>query len=250
MASSSKPVRNAVVVTAKGGNTTVQNKNAIPILGVPVVLYPVRAAKLSVLTDAVYMSTEDRMLRTLALKEDIGIIERPAELARSDSLHADVIRHAVQELERMHPELENVIVLLGNTVQVTPALIDRGFAALDEGDCDSVASVWRAQDDHPYRALKVNEEGFAESFLEVECGSNRQSYPSVFYYDQGIWAFKKECAIDQKGPVPWTWLGQRCKLIERPWVTGRDIHTWIDISASAWYLNAIQVNDYMDYKDL
>jgi hypothetical protein len=33
-------------------------------------------------------------------------------------------------------------------------------------------------------------------------------------------------------------------------VTGRDIHTWIDISASAWYLNAIQVNDYMDYRDL
>jgi N-acylneuraminate cytidylyltransferase len=191
----------------------------------------------------VYVSTEDPDIKSMSLKEGAEIIDRPADLSRSDSLHRDVIAHAVRELEKIHPDLENVVVLLGNTVQVTPHIIDQCFAELESGECDSVATVWKAQDDHPFRALTVDEDGFAKSFLDVQVGSNRQSYPPVYFYDQGVWAFKKHCAFEQKGPSPWVWLGTKCKLLERLWVTGRDIHTWIDISASAWYLTAIQAND-------
>lgn len=242
--------RNIVIITAKGGNQSVENKNVIPILGVPVVLYPLRAAKLSVKTEKVFVSSEDRQILALAAKEGAEAIIRPAELSTPHSQHKDVIFHAVTAVAKEYPSAENFIVLLGNTVMITPGLIDRAFLVLDGGEADSCATVWKAQDDHPYRALTVNEDGYAESFLNMDCSSNRQSYPSVYYYDQGIWAFKKHCAFEQKGPPPWVWLGQKCKLIERPWVTGRDIHSWIDISASVWYLTSIQVNDYADYKDL
>jgi CMP-N-acetylneuraminic acid synthetase len=243
-------MKNIVIVTAKGGNTSIENKNVIPILGVPVVLYAIRAAKLSGKADATYVSTEDDLIKSLSLKEGAKIIDRPPEMSRPESLHKDVIKHSVEEVLKEHPEAENFIVLLGNTVMTPPGLIDRAFGILEKGDADSCLSVWKAQDDHPYRALKLNEQGYVESFLNLQVGSNRQSYPTVYFYDQGVWAFKTKCALEQKGPPPWVWLGQKCKMIERPWVTGRDIHSWIDISASAWYLNAIQVNDYLDYKDL
>lgn len=243
-------MKTAVIITAKGGNTSVENKNAIPVMGVPVVLYPLRAAKLSSRTDHVFVSTEDRLIKHLATNEGAAVIDRPPELARPESQHKEVIAHAVEEVARLHPEVEHFAVLLGNTVMVTPGLIDRAFDLLQAPDCDSVASVWRAQDDHPYRALRQNAEGYMESFTGEAVSSNRQSYPPVFYYDQGVWAFEKDCARRQEGPVPWVWLGKKCRMIERPWVTGRDIHSWIDISASAWYLSAIQVHDYLDYKDL
>ncbi|BET66019.1 hypothetical protein ASA1KI_09370 [Opitutales bacterium ASA1] len=243
-------MKRAVVVTAKGGNTSVENKNVIPILGVPVVLYPVRAARLSALTDSVFVSTEDALIRALSEKEGAHVIDRPRELSQPTSQHKDVIKHAVEEIGRIDPSIEHFIVLLGNTVMVTPGLIDRCFRMLERDDCDSVATVWKAQDDHPYRALKVNEAGYAESFLNRAVSSNRQSYPEVFFYDQGIWGFRKQCALEQKGPSPWVWLGEKCRLVERPWVTGRDIHSWIDVSASAWYLTAVQAHDFMDYKDL
>jgi CMP-N-acetylneuraminic acid synthetase len=212
--------------------------------------YPIRAAKQSVETDGVYVSTEDVMIKTLATKEGALIIDRPIELSQSDSQHKDVIMHAVKEVSREVSTAENFIVLLGNTVQVSPGLIDKCFKMLDEEGCDSVATVWKAQDDHPYRAMIKNGAGYMESFQQLDVSSNRQSYPEVYFYDQGIWAFKKHCALEQKGPRPWVWLGEKCKMIERPWVTGRDIHSWIDISASVWYLTAIQVNDFYDYKDL
>jgi len=205
---------------------------------------------LAVKTDLVFTSSEDTMIKALARKEGSLIIDRPASLSTPESQHKDVIKHAVEEIYAQYPFAENFIVLLGNTVQVTPGLIDKCFHMLDEGDCDSVATVWKAQDDHPFRAMTIGGDGFMKSFLDEEVGSNRQSYPEVYYYDQGIWAFKKECAVQQQGPNPWVWLGERCKMVERPWVTGRDIHSWIDISASSWYLTSIQVNDFLEYSDL
>jgi CMP-N-acetylneuraminic acid synthetase len=243
-------IKNVVIVTAKGGNTTVQNKNCIPVMGVPVMCYPLRAAKQATNVDSVFVSTEDKMIKSLALKEGAGIITRPVELATSTSQHKDVIVHAVKEVTQVHAEAENFVVLLGNTVQVSSGIIDRCFQMLESEECDSVATVWKAQDDHPYRAMVQDEDGFMKSFQKLEVSSNRQSYPEVFFYDQGIWAFKKHCAFEQKGPSPWVWLGEKCRMIERPWVTGRDIHSWIDISASVWYLNAIQVNDFFEFKDL
>jgi len=34
-------------------------------------------------------------------------------------------------------------------------------------------------------------------------------------------------------------------MIERLWVTGRDIHSWIDLSASSWYLGSLLQNDIL-----
>ncbi len=243
-------MKNAVIITAKGGNTSIPNKNCLPVLGVPVVLYPIRAALSSSSTEGVFVSTEDAYIRSLAESEGVKVITRPPELAQPGSEHKDVILHAVNEVKTAHPELENVCVLLGNTVQITAGLIDKAFAMLETGDCDSVVTVWKAQDDHPYRALRFSDEGYVESFLGMDCGSNRQSYPPAYYYDQGIWAFQWECAKKQEGPNPWVWLGKRCAAIERPWVTGRDVHGWIDLSASVWYLTGIQAIDHIGYSDL
>ena len=137
-------MKNVVVLTAKGGNTTVQNKNVIPVLGTPVMLYPLRAAKMSSRVDRVFVSTEDTLIKDLSLKEGVEIIHRPADLSRAESQHKDVIRHAVLEVEKIYPEAENFVVLLGNTVQVTPQVIDQCLEMLEGDDCDSVATVWMA----------------------------------------------------------------------------------------------------------
>ncbi len=242
-------MRNVAIITAKGGNESVQNKNIIPILGVPIVLYPLRAALQARFIDEVYVSTEDPAIRYISEREGAKTIDRPKGLSTPESQHKEVIRHAVRFVESNNPDLQNIVVLLGNTVMVTSGLINKAVGMLKEEDCDSVATVWKAQDDHPFRAMVKNESGFMEPFEDRNIGSNRQSYPEVFYYDQGVWAFEKDCAYMQKGPSPWVWLGKKCKMIERPWVTGRDVHSWIDVAASAWYLNTIQAYDFMDFSD-
>jgi len=229
---------NVAIITAKGGNTSIENKNLLTIHGNPCVSYPIRAAKNARNIDMVYVSTEDEGIIRVAENEGVSVIVRPTQLATPESQHKDVIKHAIEKVP-----CDNVTVLLGNTVHITPELIDQSIEMLGD-DCDSVLSAWKAQDDHPYRAMVLTEDGYVESYLKKQVSSNRQSYPSVYFYDQGVWTFKKECGIKQEGPSPWVWLGKKCKMIERSWVTGRDIHDWIDVSASIWYLNSLQTRDY------
>lgn len=231
---------NVVIITAKGNNTSLTNKNMLQVGGQPVLYYVIQAAKRAEKVNKIYLSTEDEGMKRFAQENGIDLIDRPQHLSQPESLHKDVIEHAVRQVQSVHPDLQNCMVLLGNTVMISKELIDTAFTMLEEGDCDSVLSGWRAQDDHPYRALTLDDEGYLKSFLGVSAGSNRQSYPQVFFYDQGVWAFKWQCAIEQRGMSPWVWMGTKCRLIERMWVTGRDIHTWIDVSASQWYLSGIQ----------
>lgn len=235
--------KNVVIITAKGSNESLENKNLISINGLPIMCYPLREALKAKESDLVYVSTEDNQIAQVAEKEGAMIIKRPENLATPESQHKDVIKHAVESLIKDGVDFENVIVLLGNTVMITSSLIDQAFKMLNNPDCDSIATVWKAQDDHPFRAMIKNEKGYMEAYSGEAESSNRQTYPDVFFYDQGIWAFKKDCALKMKGPKPWVWLGEKCKMIERPWVTGKDIHSWIDISACYWYLTSIQPHD-------
>lgn len=225
-------MHNAVIITAKGGNT-LADKHLVPVLGQPLVTYPMRAATHAHKADLVYVCTEDAKISHLARENGIPVLPRPAEMSTATSPHKDVIKHAVQVTNAV-----NYVILLGNTVSVTSQLIDQAFEILESGRADSCLSVWRAQDDHPFRALTPDKEGRASSFLSIDAGSNRQGYPPVYFFDNGIWAFKRECALKQEGPLPWVWLGKAPLMIEREWVTGRDVHGEVDVSASAWWLSS------------
>ena len=100
-------------------------------------------------------------------------------------------------------------------------------------------TVWEAADDHPYRALQINSAGLIETFGGPrKVSTERQSYPKAYYYDQGVWAFRKHTVQTQDGPNPWWWMGKNVQPIIRPWVTGRDIHGLIDVFFSEeWVKN-------------
>jgi N-acylneuraminate cytidylyltransferase len=99
-------------------------------------------------------------------------------------------------------------------------------------------TVWEAADDHPYRSLQIKDDGLIDTFGDEPrvVSTERQSYPKAYYYDQGVWAFRKDCVQRRDGPNPWWWMGKRVVPIVRTWVTGRDIHTLFDAGISEWYV--------------
>ena len=103
-------------------------------------------------------------------------------------------------------------------------------------------TVWEAADDQPLRALEIHE-GVLRPYggQERQVSTERQSYSKAYYYDQGVWAFRKECVQRQDGPNPWWWMGKRSAPIVRPWVTGRDVHTHFDVDIAEWWLQRVRV---------
>ena len=230
---------NVAIITARAGSKSIVNKNVLPVNGKPLVSYPLQAAKQARSIDEVLVSTDGPSIAEVGRALGCQVIERPAALCGDDVNHGDVIRHAVEWVERRHEQLQNVVVLLGNTVMVDGHLIDECLDTLDSRqELDSVMTVWEAADDHPLRALEIAD-GVLRPYGNATrtATTNRQSYPKAYYYDQGVWAFRKRCVYQREGPSPWWWMGRRCHPIVRPWITGRDVHSRLDVDMAEWWLS-------------
>lgn len=231
---------NVAIVTARAGSKSIIDKNVLPLLGQPMVQYPIKAAQSATRISEVWVSTDGERIAEASREAGAKIIPRPDDLGGDSVNHGVVIKHAVEYVDARVENLENVVLLLGNTVYIDGEIIDRALGLLEErSDLDSVMTVWEAADDHPYRALQINGDGLVETFGGPRTVSTeRQSYPKAYYYDQGVWAFRKTTVQGQDGPNPWWWMGKRVHPIIRPWVTGRDIHGPIDVFFSEqWVKN-------------
>lgn len=228
---------NVVIITARAGSTSIPDKNVMEVANRPLVSYPVEAAEEAETIAKTYTSTNGDAIADVARKWGSEIIWRPEDLW-GDGGHGDVIKHATETVDEEVNNLENVVLLLGNTTMVDPDLIDQAVELLhDRPEIDSTMTVWEAADDHPIRAMKINDDGYLTAYDEASKGAetDRKTYNSAFYYDQGIWAFRKETVQEKSGPGTWWWMGEKCLPIVRTWTTGRDIHNHFDAQLHAFY---------------
>lgn len=233
--------RNVVLITAKGQNSTLKNKNLIKISGKTSFLHSVDAAKNSNIIDEIFVSSDSEEILDIATKNDCIPLCRPVELCQADSNHGDVIIYEYQRIKKSIG-VRNLTICLGNTAMVFPEDIIATHEKLNnDKNATAAMTVWVAQDDHPFRAMTLNEDGYLTSFSQVNnVDTNRQSYPEVFFYDQGPWTVRGstlDAAVELKnGPGPWWWMGDRACHIIRPWVTGRDTHSKIDVLMAEAFL--------------
>jgi CMP-N,N'-diacetyllegionaminic acid synthase len=234
---------NVAIVTARAGSKSIIDKNVLPLAGQPMVQYPIKAAQAAKRIASVWVSTDGQAIADASRAAGAQIIPRPDELGGDSVNHGVVIKHAVEYVDARVEGLENIVLLLGNTVYIDGEIIDHALGILEERrDLDSVMTVWEAADDHPYRALQINGDGLIETFGGPrKVSTERQSYPKAYYYDQGVWAFRKHTVQTQDGPNPWWWMGKRVHPIVRPWVTGRDIHGLIDVFFSEHWVGSPDV---------
>lgn len=235
-------MKHIALITAKGSNQTIHNKNLIEIEGKTFLGYQIDYAKESKLIDEVFVSTECPLIKAEAEKHGAIIINRPNDLAQAFTNHGDAILHGIHEAQKLlQKPIDTITILLGNTLMNSSQDIDCAIETLMKDEkADSAMTVWKAQDDHPYRAMKINTAGYLESFLNIDnTDTNRQSYPDIYFYDQGPWTVRYQTILAAKknetGPACWWWMGNNSIPIIRNWVTGKDVHTQLDVEVSrAW----------------
>jgi CMP-N-acetylneuraminic acid synthetase len=232
---------NHVLITAKGSNSTLKNKNLICIAGKPSFLHAVDAAKDSGVIKNIFVSSDSKEILNLAEQNGCIPLLRPAALCEPDTNHGDVIVHEYKRIRKDYA-FDNLTILIGNTAMVFPEDIKVSIELLSKyPEATSSMSVWEAQDDHPLRAM-VDVNGYLRSYSEGQTiDTNRQSYRTVYYYDQGPWTVRartlKYASSQNTKTGPWWWMGDKCKYFVRPWVTGRDTHSMLDVYLAEAFLD-------------
>ena len=160
------------VVTARGGSKGLPRKNLLPLGGVPLIVWTVRAALNANCVARVVVSTDDDEISNVALAAGAEVpFRRPAALASDAASSVDVMLHALEVLKWNG----SVVMLQPTSPFRTSRDLDAGFAqwcnAPGAGSCVSVCEATTS----PWLMFREGPSGRLDRLLpEPRSGLRRQ----------------------------------------------------------------------------
>jgi CMP-N-acetylneuraminic acid synthetase len=204
------------LLTGRGGNSTLPDKNVFPVLGQPLMSYVAASAFRAQLLDRIFVSTEDPKIKAVGADLGLEIIDRPEEFARPDSQHDECLVHAVEYLADKGVEVEILVVLMCNVgIQPEEKIDECVQALLDDPELDAAVTVREWGDHHPTRAKRASDDGLLSPILDVDPSvtTTRQLLGNCYYLDHQVWALRVSRCFKGDGQPPWSFMGKIVKGI-------------------------------------
>ena len=129
------PARVVAVIPARGGSKGVPGKNLSQVGGRSLVARAVDACRASTAIDAVYVSTDDRVIAYAAEQAGAAVIRRPAELSGDTATSESALLHALTAIGAV-PEI--LVFVQCTSPFIDPADLDRAVALVDRQEADAV----------------------------------------------------------------------------------------------------------------
>ena len=182
------------IIPARGGSKRLPRKNILDLAGKPLIEWSIEAGLKSKYIDKVVLTSEDAEI--LAIAKDIGVevIERPDELSRDTSTTFDVIKHAVESVEKY-----DYIVLLQPTSPLrNEQHIDEAVELLIKKGADSIISVCEL-DHTPFWTNTLPNDGSMKDFLRSEAvGKRSQDFEKYYRLNGAIYICKTKPMMNYK----------------------------------------------------
>src|SRR4051794_19580182 len=145
------------LMLGRGGSGGMPGKNVMPVLGRPLMAYPLLAAQGSRHIDRVYVSSDSEEIMAIGNGYGAEAIVRPPELCTDEALGEDAYRHGYyvikERLAEQGEEIEMIALLFANAATISAELIDQGVEILRaDPELDSAVTVSRYNMWSPLRA--------------------------------------------------------------------------------------------------
>lgn len=134
-------MKTIAIIPARGSSKRLPNKNIILLNGLPLIVYSILFAKSnSGIIEDVYVSTDDDMIKTIALKYGAKVIDRPVSLSGDHEPTVTALKHV---LETINEAIENVVLLQATNPLRPENLLTESFKLFQKNHCDSLFTVTR-----------------------------------------------------------------------------------------------------------
>lgn len=208
----------SALLIGREGSVGFPGKNVYPILGKPLMAYPLLAAKNARQVNNIFISTDSEKIKTIGRSYGAEIIDRPPELCTKEALGEHAFVHGYHEIKkRSGSEPEFIVLLFCNAATILPETIDEGIKVLREHpEYDSAVTVSRYNMWSPLRARKEGADGLLHPFVPFEVFGNpktlncdRDSQGDVWFADMSVSIVRPHCLehLDD-GLLPQKWMGQ------------------------------------------
>jgi hypothetical protein len=210
------------LLLGREGSFGFPGKNVYPVLGRPLVAYPLMAARGAKTVDRIYVSTDSPKLKEIGRQYGASIIDRPPHLATKAALGEDAYVHGYQvirdELAQQGEIIDLMVLLFANAPTLTSRTIDAGVDILHSNEeYDSAVTVSCYNMWSPLRARKIGEDGLLHPFVPFETfgdpsklNCDRDSQGDAWYADVALSVVRPRCLENlHAGLLPQKWMGQK-----------------------------------------
>jgi D-3-phosphoglycerate dehydrogenase len=183
-----------VAIIFAGEEVSKFDRCSFPILGRPVVSYPIMAALASKKIDKVYLSTQSKSIIQIAKAFDrLKVIEREGECK---TVTEEFRRSLSKVIDDLKQEPAQVVLLLGNSPCVLSKTIDNLLEILEsKPQLDSVVTVVKRREFRPTNAFRIIDEGLLDSFRSDKSDSDYE-----YFIDGRLIIVRTRCLLDLKRP--------------------------------------------------
>ncbi len=178
------------IIPARGGSKGIPKKNIVEVGGKPLIAYSTELGANLVGKDIVkraIVSTDSREIADIAMKYggDVPFI-RPGELASDQSKSIDFVHHAIDFLQTMGEEYDDLLILQPTSPLRECSDIKEAFEIYNKQEADSLVSVCR--ESHNTKAMYHNVEGIGQPLDPNHAkGSRRQEHKPIFIRNGAIY---------------------------------------------------------------
>ena len=211
----------AAILIGREGSTGFPGKNVYPLLGRPLVVYPLMAAQAAPSIDRIYVSTDSQAIKDIARDLGTRVIDRPDYLCTKAALGEDAYVHAYERIKAECAEkgetLELLVLLMANAPTISAEILEDGIRVLrEQPDTDSAVTVSCYNMWSPLRARKADATGHLQPFVPFETfgdpktlNCDRDSQGDVWFADMGVSIVRPQ-NLDhlEDGLLPQKWMGQ------------------------------------------
>ena len=168
------------VILARGGSKGVPGKNIKKLNGIPLLAYPIMAARKSKHISDIYVSTDDVNIKNVAIEYGAKVIDRPKELAEDNTTDVEAMRHAVKFLN----SYKDIVHLRATTPMIDSDVLDKAIEFFNENiNCTGLRSAHESPET-AYKSFKKNDKYwgglFDKEFQGEYYNLPRQQLPQTY----------------------------------------------------------------------
>ncbi len=182
-------------ICARGGSKGVKGKNVRLLLGKPLIVHTIEAAKASQLFDLIAVSSDSDAILDVARAAGCDyLIRRPDEMATDQAGKLPAIRHCVAEVERLSGQRFDTLVDLDATSPLRiPEDIVNAVNLLDESGAEVVITAMPSRRSPYFNLVELNEDGFVRLSKPSEKRIlRRQDAPQCFDMNASIYVWRHD----------------------------------------------------------
>jgi len=185
------------IVPARSGSKGFPNKNIAVLKEKTLIELAVKLAVDSMEVDDVYISTDSPDYERIAINagaKSLGL--RSEELSSEFAKTIDVI---IDFLSKGTKDFDYVLLLQPTSPVRSLEDIKNIVRIIEENDCNSVVSVTKLNEPHPFKLKKITKSGYLSSFIEGKSSEiPRQLLPECYSLNGAFYLINKDVLLEKE----------------------------------------------------